>query len=365
MANLIACPKCGAEFEVTEALSAQLRSELRAELEADARRKAEEDLTVDLKERDDRFKEVQGKLKKAQQNELALRKRERDLQSQQEQLELEVARKIDKERESIRKAAMKQAAEDRQFKDAEKDKVIGDLRKQIDEMKLKAEQGSQQTQGEVLELALEEMLRSRYPADSIEEVAKGVGGADVVQKVKTDGGVDCGTIIWESKRTKNWNKTWLPKLRQDQRNAKAFASVLVSSALPEGVNDADQIDGIWVCAWTCAPIIADLLRVGMMETAVARRASQGQQGKMELVYNYLSGAEFRNRLTGVVEALSTMRAQLESEKRAIQAQWAKREKQIEQAGMGAAGIYGDFQGIIGSSLAEIEGMEFHQLEAKD
>jgi hypothetical protein len=412
MANTITCPKCKTEIEITEVLSAQARSEVQAELEAQfapqrqeleaqakalgeqqaalkqdrekldeelqtklakerkkleasAQTKAREDLAVELQDRDRQLQEAQEKLKDAQKYELELRKRERDLAEKQEQLELETKRQMDKERDTIRQAALKQASEQHEMKNAEKDKVIGDLRKQMAEMQRKVDQGSQQTQGEVQELALEKMLMSRYPTDAIEEVPKGIRGADAIQRVMTNVGNSCGTILWESKRTKTFSKPWLAKLREDQRQANAAAAVIVTSVMPEGVETAAQIDGVWVCSWSCVSIVADLLRAGMMEAASARLALEGQQGKMEQVYNYLSGPQFKHRLTAVVEALCTMKTDLDKEKRAIQSAWAKREKQIERAALGAAGMHGDFAGIIGQSLPKIEGMDLPQLEADD
>jgi len=335
----------------------------REKLTEQARKAVHEELAVELKDRDTQVAELKGKLQKAAETELALRKQERELKEKTEQLQLEVARQLDAERDKIRDTARKQAAEEHQLKVAEKDKKIADLVKQLDDMKRKAEQGSQQAQGEIMEVALESLLRETFRDDSIEEVPKGVEGGDVLQRVRTPGGVDCGTILWESKRTKNWSDQWLPKLRTNQRDAKAAVAVLVSTAMPAGVDYFTQIDGVWVCNWSCAGAVATALRAGLLEAASARRALEGQHGKMEQVYNYLASMQFRNRVGAVVEAFKTMREDLESEKRAITKQWAKREKQIELAGAGMAGMYGDFQAIIGASLPEIEGMSMLQLEA--
>jgi hypothetical protein len=412
MANTITCPKCKTEIEITEVLSAQARSEVQAELEAQfapqrqeleaqakalgeqqaalkqdrekfdqklqtqiaaerkkleasAQAKAREDLAVELQDRDTQLQETQQKLKAAQKNELDLRKRERDLAEKQEQLELETQRQMDKERDTIRQAAMKQASEQHEMKNAEKDKKISDLIKQLDEAKRKAEQGSQQAQGEVQELALEEVLKSRYPTDAIEEVPKGIRGADAVHRVMTHSGISCGTILWESKRTKTFSKAWLPKLREDQREAKATAAVLVTSVMPDGVSTAELVDGVWVCSWSCVSIVADLLREGMQDAANARLALAGQQGKMEQVYNYLASPQFKHRLEAIVEAIGTMKDDLAKEKRTTQSLWAKREKQIDRAISGATGMHGDFVGIIGQSLPEIEGLELPLLETEE
>ncbi|MCO6438566.1 MAG: DUF2130 domain-containing protein [Phycisphaerae bacterium] len=328
-----------------------------------AKAEAKNELSVEMKDRDEREAELRGKLDEANKQELEWRKRERALNAEKEELELSVQRRLTEERDKIRDEALKKADEDHRLKDAEKDKKITDLVKQLDEAKRRAEQGSQQSQGEIQELALEEMLASRFPADDFAEIGKGVAGADVMQRVRTSAGVDAGSILWESKRTKSWKKEWLPKLRKDQREAKADVTVIVSAHLPDGVETFSQIDGVWVCSWPCAVSLAMALRSGLLETAKARRALAGQQGKMEQVYNYLASPEFRNRVAGIAEAFATMQQDLDKEKRAIQNHWAKREKQIEQAVANTAGMYGDLQGIIGGSLPEIQGMDMLMLEA--
>jgi len=335
----------------------------RKQIEEKARQKAKEELAADVAERDQQVTELQKKLQESQDNELTLRKKERELQQKTQELELTVEKRLGEETEKIRTEALKQADEDHRLKDAEKDKKISDLIKQLEDAKRRAEQGSQQAQGEIMELALEDLLGRVFPTDSIEEVPKGIHGGDVVQRVQNAMGLDCGTILWESKRTKNWSNSWLAKLRQDQRDAKASIAILVSSVLPKEVNHFSQLDGVWVCSWACAASLAAALRSGLLETSKAKQALDGQHGKMERVYDYLAGPEFRNRVTGIVESFVTMKQDLEVEKRAIQKQWAKRDKQIEQALFGTAGMYGDFQGIIGGTLPEIEGIDMLQLEA--
>jgi len=336
----------------------------RQQIEEKARKKAKEELAADVAERDQQVTELQEKLKETQENELSLRKKERELQQRVEELDLTVERKMGEERDKIRNETRKQADEEFRLKDAEKAKTIADLSKQIDEMKRKAEQGSQQAQGEVQELALEELLRQGFPTDSIEDVPKGIRGGDVIQRVKNTAGLNCGTILWESKRTKNWSNKWLVKLRQDQREAKAAVSILVSSVLPEDINHFAQVDGVWVCNWICAASVATALRSGLLQIAKAKQALEGQHGKMERVYNYLASTEFRNRVAGIAEAFIAMKMDLDQEKRAIQKQWGKREQQIEQALFSTTGMYGDFQGIIGDTLPEIESMNMLQLEAR-
>jgi hypothetical protein len=348
-------------IELEEKMAARLDAE-RQRLIDSAKRKAAEEFTAELKDRDDQLCEANEKLAAARDAELGMRKREREMKTQAEEFELTLNRRLDEERNRVRESALKQASEEHQLRDAEKDKKVADLVKQLDDMKRKAEQGSQQAQGEVLELALEDLLRQSFPGDHIQEVPKGVSGGDVIQRVVSQVGVDCGSVLWETKRTKRWSDGWLAKLRQDQRDAKASAAIIVSTVLPDGVEHFAQIAGVWVCSWACAIHVATALRTGLLEVGKVRQALAGQHGKMETVYDYLASAEFRNRVTGIVEAFAAMKNDLDREKRAVQKQWAKREKQIEQAIGSTAGMYGDLQGIIGASLPEIEGMQLPELE---
>jgi hypothetical protein len=402
--NHIICPSCKSEIEVTEVLSAQLRGEIRKEFEADLRKKesqlaerealvqrtlsdvqkekegidqevaarlekekqklsadalhkARESVTVELQDAQSQLKETKDKLQAAQKAELDLRKERRELEDQKAALELTVNRKLDEERGKIREAAKKEAADERQLKDAEKDKMIGDLRTQIEELRRKSEQGSQQTQGEVLELVMEDLLRRSFPFDTILPVAKGVHGGDVIHIVHDASGAECGIILWESKRTKSWSDTWLPKLRDDQRAAKAHVAILISIELPKAVSTFECIDGIWVTSQPCALALASALRSGLIDAATARRSADGKQTKMELLYSYLSGQEFRHRVEGIVESFVTLKEDLESEKRSMQRIWAKREKQLDRAIMNTSGMYGGLQGIVGASLPAIEQLE--------
>ncbi|MBS0266148.1 MAG: DUF2130 domain-containing protein, partial [Planctomycetes bacterium] len=293
MSDTIICPKCQFEIEVTEVLSAQLRSQMQKEFEADIRKKeaeiaeretevarakaaiatAEQDIdrrvaeqlgkerkqlsdealakarnqvTLELQDKDQQLADATTKLKAAQEAELAVRKERRELEEKAQSLELTLNRRLDEERAKIRETAKKEAADERLLKDAEKDKLISDLTRQIDDLKRKSEQGSQQTQGEVLELSLEGLLRQHFPFDEITPVPKGVHGGDVVHTVRDANGSVCGIILWESKRTKNWSDGWLQKLRDDQRAAKAQIAILVSLELPKDVTNFRHIEGIWV-----------------------------------------------------------------------------------------------------------------------
>ena len=195
----------------------------------------------------------------------------------------------------------------------------------------------------------------------IQPVPKGEFGGDVLHRVMGPLGQPCGTILWESKRTKNWSDTWLPKLREDQRTAKAEIAVIISQALPKDVETFDLVDGVWVAHPRVLLPIAITLRNTLIEVASARQASEGQQTKMEMVYQYLTGQRFRQRIQAIVEAFSSMREDLDRERKAITKQWAKREEQIDRVMQATVGMYGDLQGIAGKTLQEIEGLEFQGL----
>jgi hypothetical protein len=350
--------------EIRQQLSIQLAKDKEQAIQ-EAVGKAKTQQTLELKDRDDQLVDMRKKLAEADARELAMRKRERELQERAEKVDLEVSRKMEQERKQVRELTLKEAAEQQELELKQRDQVIESMRKQLQEAQRKADQGSQQAQGEVLELALEDLLKSLFPGDTIEPVAKGVKGADVIQRVVDENGNECGVILWESKRTKNWSATWLPKLREDVRQASASCAILVSEALPDTIKNFGPLDGVWVTSWSCATGIAYVMRAGIIEAGRARKALEGQHGKMEQVYNYLSGQQFYNRVAGIVEAFGSLEEDLISEKKAMQKQWAKREMHLKLAVANTTGLYGDLQGVIGSSLKEIEGISLLALEGKE
>jgi len=194
-------------------------------------------------------------------------------------------------------------------------------------------------------------------------VPKGTHGGDIIQVVNDSSGVECGIILWETKRTKNWNDAWLPKFRDDQREAKAHFAVLVSFELPKGLTTFDNVQGVWVTCPACALPLAQALRLGLLQLANHRRAADGKQTKMELLYDYLSGQEFRHRIEGIVECFIALKEDLESEKRAMQRAWSKREKQLERATAQAAGLHGDLSGLIGKALPAIDHLQLPAFES--
>ncbi len=320
-----------------------------------------ENKTKEINELNEVLKQRDGKLAEAQKAQADVIRKQRELDDAKRELELTVEKRIQEGLAATREQARAEVEEQQKLKVAEKEQTILAMQKQIEELKRRAEQGSQQLQGEVQELELENLLRTKFPFDAIEPVPKGEFGGDVIQRVVGSGGQPCGTILWESKRTKNWSDTWLVKLREDQRTAKAEIAVIVSQVLPKGVETFEMVDGIWVTHPRAALPVASILRQSLLEIAMARQASEGQQTKTEMVYQYLTGPRFRHRVAAIVEAFSTMQEDLDKERKAIMKQWAKREEQIERVMGATVGMYGDLQGIAGKSLQEIEGLELQTL----
>jgi hypothetical protein len=327
-----------------------------AELDAKARELGE--LNEVLKARDE-------KLAEAQNAQAELIRKQRELDDARRELELTVEKRVQDGLTEVRAHAKKEAEDEQKLKVMEKEHTIVAMQKQIEDLKRRAEQGSQQLQGEVQELELENLLRARFPFDTIEPVPKGEFGGDALQRMTSASGQTCGTILWEFKRTKNWSDGWLTKLREDQRTAKAEVAVLVSQALPKGVESFDVIDGVWVTSPRAALPVATVLRHSLQQVSMARAVSEGQQTKTEMVYQYLTGPRFRHRVEAIVEAFSSMQEDLDRERKVIMKQWAKREEQIERVMGATVGMYGDLQGIAGKSLQEIEGLDFPLLNAPE
>ena len=326
-------------------------------LETDIDRKAKEvaDLQEVLKDRD-------IKLAEAQKTQVDLLRKQRELDDAKRELDLTVEKKVQESLTVVRDKAKQEAEGGLKLKVLEKEEQIASMQRQIEELKRRAEQGSQQLQGEVLELELESLLRAKFPRDIIEPVAKGEFGGDVLQSIIGPLGQHCGSILWESKRTKNWSDGWLPKLRNDQRVAKADIALIVSDALPKGVETFDLIEGVWVTGTRSAIPIAVALRQSLIELSAARQANEGQQTKMEMVYQYLTGPRFRHRIEAIVEKFSDMQADLDKERKTMTRSWARREIQIRGVIESTVGMYGDLQGIAGRALPEIDSIDTLSLD---
>ena len=322
-----------------------------------------EQKTKDLIELQDILKQRDEKLAEAQKTQADMLRKQRELDEAKRELGVTIEKRVQAELTVTREQAKKEADEASKLKLMEAEQTISAMHKQVEELKRKAEQGSQQLQGEVLELELEALLSAKFPMDHIQPVPKGEYGGDILQRVTSAFGQSCGAILWESKRTKNWSDGWLVKLREDQRQAKAELAVIVSQTLPKEVETFDLMEGVWVTHPKEAIPLAMALRQGLMEVAAAKQATEGQQTKMEMVYDYLMGPRFRQRVEGIVEAFSTMQEDLDRERKVITKQWAKREEQIGRVMQSTVGLYGDLQGIAGKTLQEIEGLELRALDA--
>jgi hypothetical protein len=369
--KLVAEAKRNLDAQVADQVAAQLKAERSRVIEEESR-KAKQAAANELDNKARELAELQevlkvrdAKLAEAQQAQAELIKKQRELDDAKRELELTVEKRVQEGLGDVREKAKREAEEGLKLKVMEKDQTIASMQQKIEELKQKAEQGSQQLQGEVQELELENLLRAKFPFDSIDPVPKGEFGGDVLQRVVSQSGQPSGTILWESKRTKNWSDGWLVKLREDQRTAKAEISVIVSQVLPKGVESFDVVDGVWVTSPRAALPVATVLRHTLLQVGMARQVSEGQQTKTEMIYQYLTGPRFRHRVEAIVEAFSTMQEDLDKERKAIMKQWAKREEQIERVMGATVGMYGDLQGIAGKSLQEIEGLELKSLGFDD
>lgn len=389
-ANTIRCPKCKAAIKLTDAVAGPLLASARIDFEQQLTAErinmldeiktrsdaiVREELATRTKEIVDKANQtaqaadkwwadkkaelaaMERKLGESQAEQARLLAKERDLDDQRRELELTVARRVNEEAGAIQRKAVLDADASAALKVSEKQILIDSLTGKIEELQRRAEQGDNRVVGEAQELVLESMLRAKFPMDRIEPVAKGVYGGDCLQTVVSSSGVVAGSILWESKRTKNWEAKWLPKLRDDQRAAKADIAALVTLTMPPNVLSFEYMEGIWVGSLSLALAIATVLRFGLLEVAAARVVGEGQATKMELLYAYLTGPRFKARVQAIVERFGEMAEDLRKERAATMRGWAKREGQIQAAADAAAGMHGDLTAIAGSAVAEVEGLK--------
>jgi len=354
--------------EAAKKIDKEVEERIRAErtrLETEITQEIQKEAELELRDLHSQLEDSKGRLQKAQEAELQLRKERRELEESKKNFELEMNRKLDDERKRIVEQTTNALTEQFHLKDLDKEKLINDMKKQIEELKRRAEQGSQESQGEVLELELEDVLKTNFQLDRIEPVPRGTKGADILQRVHDQAGRYCGTIIWESKRTKSWNGRWVEKLKDDQRDAKAEIAVILSAALPVEIKTFGHMNGVWVTNYGSMLGLATALRLNLIQIAETNLAAVGKHEKMELLYGYLSGTAFRQKVEGIVEAFTALRKGLDDEKKAMARIWAKREREIERVTLNMATMYGDMQGIIGASLPEIRNLELKALASGD
>ena len=324
------------------------------ELQGKARELAELEAVVKAKDK---------KLAEAQNAQAELIRKQRELDDAKREFELTVEKRVQEGLGGVRDKAKREAEDELNLKLAERDETISGLRRQIEVLKQKAEQGSQQLQGEVQELELEALLTAKFPSDLIEPVPKGEFGGDILHRVLSPSGQQCGTLLWESKRTKNWSDGWIGKLKNDQRAARADFAILVSRVLPKEVELFDLIDGVWVVEPCCAVPVAIALRQSLIEIATVRQTNLGQSTKMGMVYEYLTGPRFRAHVESIVEKFTEMEQDFAKERKTMTRLWAKREEQIRGVIESTAGMYGDLQGIAGKGVNEIVGLQMAMLSA--
>jgi len=368
----INCPKCNHVIQLDEALSTDIKNQLETQFSQDfkkkldaekikmweiAQKKATEKINTELKDLQETTKEKDKQIQEMREHELEIRKEKRQLDEEKKNLKLEVERKLDQERYKISQQAKKEALEETHLKMAEKDKQMEQLRKSLEDAKRKSEQGSMQIQGDVQEDDLKIILSNAYPSDSVEDVPAGVRGADLVQTVKTPFGQKAGVILWESKNTKAWSDNWIKKLKGDQALVKADICILVSQSLPDGVKDFKYLNSVWVCSYQSVMSLVSVIRLQLIQINQIKQSLVGKDEKMEVLYSYLSGNEFKNRLENIITAFTSMQSDLETEKRSMQRIWQKRQKEIERVVTSTSGMYGDLQGIVGASLPAIKSLE--------
>lgn len=298
-----------------------------------------------------------GLIKNLQQQELQLRRQQRELQEQKESIDLEVEKRLQKERNLLQSAALQKAREEQELKFEQQQLLIGSLTEQLNTMKRKLEQGSQQAQGEVQEVVLEKLLRDAFPFDYIEEITKGQNGADLIHEVRNEYGKVCGRIVLESKRTKSFNPAWINKLKADQQAHRGDLAVLVTETMPKEMDHAGLYDGIWVCTLQEVKILALALREAILRTAEVKKTESNKEDKKHLLYNYLTSQEFRHCLDSIICAFTGMKENLEREKKAFKKLWIEREKQIESVVDNTICLIGSIQGIAGREVADFPQLE--------
>lgn len=405
----IKCPKCGAEIPLTEALTSQIETSIRIKLEAEVNKKeqallqkqktinqqtkeleakeqaiddqiteklkaerrriAEQEKTKILAEQSEQTKALQQELEEkrkqlseANKKELELRKQQQKLEEEKATIELTVQRQLDEERKKILEDAGKKAVEEQLLKLREKDDKIDSLMKQINELKRRAEQGSQEAQGEALEGALQDTLQQAFPFDRFEEVKKGQRGADILQIVRNNTSKECGKILWESKYTKAFAVNWIEKLKSDQQEAGAEIAVLTTVALPKEIKNFGLLDSVWITDFASAIGLATALRIGLINATREKTLSINQDTLKDVIYRYITGQEFAMQIRAIAEAFGRMKDDLNREKTAMEKIWKSREKQIETVLSNVVGIRGSLEGYLGpKALPAIETLSLESI----
>lgn len=348
------------ENEIFQQRLQQEKSRLTEELQATIAQKLNQDFENQLRLLKDADREKEEKLRAARERELEFLKKEQALKDREAELELQLQKRMLEERESMAERLRQEEAEKLKLKEQEfqmklreKDLALQEQHRLVEEMKRRAEQGSMQRQGEVQELLLEEMLRSSFPLDVITEVGKGVEGADCIQVVKNGAGAECGQIIFESKRTKNFSAAWVEKLKTDMRNKKADVAIMVTQVFPKDMECFGERDGVWICSFSEVIALTTALRHTIIRVAETRRSEENKGEKMQMLYQYLTGHEFRQQIENIVESFMAMKNAITREKIQMEKTWKEREKMLEKVLLSTSGMYGSIKGIAGAGIGSI------------
>ncbi len=333
----------------------QEKNQLQSAIEENLRKSIGNDFENQLQLLQKNADNANEKLKISRQKELEFLQREEQLKQREEELQLQLQRKLQEQRNELSEQIRKQEAEKFSLKDTEYqlrqrelEKQLEDQKKLVDEMKRKAEQGSMQLQGEVQELILEELLRGFFPFDKVEEVGKGVRGADCIQTVRNSFGQECGRIIYESKRTKDFSMDWIEKLKRDMRSIGVDVAVIVTQCYPKGMDCFGELEGVWICSFEEVKAVAYVLRDSIIKLANMMRNQENKGDKMHLLYDYLTSKEFAEQWKAIREGFMSMRLSIQRERDTMERLWKSREKQLEKVLLNAAHIQGSIEGIAGS-----------------
>lgn len=347
------------ETSIDQLMSEKLKSE-KSKLETEVIKKVRADYYTEVEELRKQLEEKQAKANKATELQLELEKYKRETKEREDAIKLSYEKVLSADRLKIETAVVEREAERTEMKIAERDKQLNDLRKQLDEMKRKAEQGSMQTQGEVQELALEVLLTDLFKFDSIQEVPKGQNGADTVHVVRTQFGKECGVIAYESKRTKNFSEAWIGKLKDDMRVHGANHGILVTDVMPKDMLTFGLRNGVWICTFKEVTGLASAIRQICITEANIKASEVNRTEKIQVLYNYLMSTEFKQRVEAIIEAAAEMRNNIDRERRSMLTFWKKQEKAIDQMGFLVTDIVGSIDGISGNALGPIRGLELEE-----
>lgn len=352
--NTIKCPKCRHEFPISEIVE----GELRGKLEAKIKQEVEEKSFLELADLQKQLAEKDQKVTEFREQELKLRQKNRALEDREKDIDIEIEKKLNQQTKQIENKVLERVTEEHRLKEAEQEKRLQDALKANEELSRKLQQGSQQLQGEVQELYIEQVLRQAFPYDSIEEIKKGVRGGDAFQTVKTQIGNLCGSILWESKRTQTWSELWVDKLKENARRIKAHFGVIISNNMPSDIKSGlgSRGENLWICTPEMIITLAKLLRKALMDVAKQKHINLNKQTRAERLYDYISSHEFVQQVEMMIETYIGMKNEIDQERRALEKSWKKREAQIGRLILGVSGIYGSLQGTVGPALPEIKSL---------